>query len=88
MKNPNDLPRIVSRDVWLTARKQLLVKEKEATRARDALRAERQALPMVKIDKDYMFEGPNGEVSLLELFDGRRQLIVQHFMFDRVAGRA
>lgn len=76
------LPHIVSQNEWLAARKELLTKEKELTRARDALRAERQALPMVKIDKDYTFEATNGAVTLKGLFDGRRQLIVQHFMFD------
>ena len=69
-------PHIASRDEWLVARKELLIKEKEATHARDRLNAERRRLPMVKIDKDYFFEGPNGRVSLLDLFDGRRQLIV------------
>ena len=78
----SEVPRVVFPDVWLSARKALLAKEKELTRARDALRAERQALPMVKIEKEYTFEGANGPVTLLELFDGRRQLIVQHFMFD------
>jgi predicted dithiol-disulfide oxidoreductase (DUF899 family) len=73
---------IVSRDEWLIARKQLLAKEKELTRHRDALNAERRRLPMVKIDKDYVFEGPGGRVRLLDLFAGRRQLIVYHFMFD------
>jgi predicted dithiol-disulfide oxidoreductase (DUF899 family) len=76
------LPQIVSRDEWLAARKQLLDKEKAATRARDALNAERRMLPMVEIDKDYRFEGPEGRVGLLDLFDGRRQLMVSHFMFD------
>ncbi|HEY8286165.1 MAG TPA: DUF899 domain-containing protein [Chloroflexota bacterium] len=76
-----NLPRIVSRDEWLAAREELLTKEKEATRARDALAAERRRLPMVQIDKDYLFEGPDGRASLLDLFDGRRQLIVYHFMF-------
>lgn len=76
------LPPVVSRDEWLVARKQLLAKEKQATRARDALNAERRRLPMVKIDKGYVFEGPDGKVGLLDLFDGRRQLIVGHFMFD------
>jgi predicted dithiol-disulfide oxidoreductase (DUF899 family) len=75
-------PQITSREEWLTARKKLLAKEKEFTHARDALNAERRRLPMVKIDKDYVFEGPSGKVSLLDLFDGRRQLIVYHFMFD------
>jgi hypothetical protein len=76
------LPDVVSRDEWLVARKQLLANEKEFTRKRDALNAERRRLPMVKIDKDYVFEGPDVKASLLDLFDGRRQLIVQHFMFD------
>jgi predicted dithiol-disulfide oxidoreductase (DUF899 family) len=76
------LPQVVSRDEWLAARKELLVKEKAATRARDALNAERRRLPMVRIDKEYVFEGPDGKASLLDLFDGARQLIVHHFMFD------
>jgi predicted dithiol-disulfide oxidoreductase (DUF899 family) len=76
------LPQVVSRDDWLAARKELLVKEKELTRQRDALNAERRELPMVEVEKDYVFEGPDGKASLLELFDGRRQLIVRHFMFD------
>jgi predicted dithiol-disulfide oxidoreductase (DUF899 family) len=76
------LPEIVSRDEWLTARKDLLVREKELTRRRDALSADRRRLPMVRIDKDYVFIGPNGPVSLLDLFEGRPQLIVGHFMFD------
>lgn len=75
-------PQIVSRDEWVVARKELLIKEKEATRARDRLNAERRRLPMVVIDKDYRFEGPNGQLSLSDLFEGRRQLIVYHFMFD------
>jgi predicted dithiol-disulfide oxidoreductase (DUF899 family) len=80
-KNNVHLPEIVSREEWLAARKELLAKEKEATRARDALNAERRRLPMVEIDKDYVFEGPDGKASLLDLFEGRRQLIVGHFMF-------
>ncbi len=80
------LPRIASREEWLVARKELLAKEKEATRARDALNAERRALPMVEIDKEYAFEGPAGGASLLDLFDGRHQLIVYHFMFHRDRG--
>ena len=76
------LPEIVSRDEWLAARKALLVKEKELTRARDALNVERRRLPMVEIDKPYVFTGPDGEASLLDLFGGRRQLILGHFMFD------
>ena len=76
------LPQIASREEWLVERKALLAKEKELTRQRDALNAERRRLPMVKIDKDYKFDGPEGRVSLLDLFEGRRQLIVRHFMFD------
>jgi predicted dithiol-disulfide oxidoreductase (DUF899 family) len=76
------LPDVVSRDEWLAARKKLLVREKEVTRERDALNAERRRLPMVEIEKAYAFEGPDGGASLLDLFEGRRQLIVDHFMFD------
>ena len=74
-------PDVVTRDEWLEARKQLLVKEKQATRAQDALNAERRRLPMVEVDKEYVFEGPDGKVTLADLFDGSRQLIVQHVMF-------
>lgn len=76
------LPQIVAREEWLSARKELLAKEKAATRARDALNAERRGLPMVEIDKEYVFEGPEGNVGLVDLFDGRRQLILGHFMFN------
>jgi predicted dithiol-disulfide oxidoreductase (DUF899 family) len=76
------LPKVVSHAEWLTARKELLEQEKELTRRRDALSAERRRLPMVEIDKPYLFTGPDGEKSLLELFDGRLQLILTHFMFD------
>ena len=76
------LPDVVSRDEWLAARKELLAKEKDLTRRRDALNAERRRLPMVRIEKDYRFEGPDGEATLLDLFEGRRQLIIGHFMFD------
>src|SRR5215207_9665588 len=76
------LPKIVSRDEWMAARKELLAKEKELTRARDALNTERRNLPMVEIEKDYTLEGPKGPVGLVDLFDGRPQLIVYHFMFD------
>ena len=76
------LPDVVAREQWLAARKELLAKEKELTRARDALNAERRRLPMVEIDKDYVFDGPEGEATLLDLFEGRRQLILIHFMFD------
>lgn len=73
--------RIASREEWLAARKALLAKEKAFTRTRDALAEERRALPWVRIDKDYVFDGPDGQVSLADLFDGRSQLIVYHFMF-------
>jgi predicted dithiol-disulfide oxidoreductase (DUF899 family) len=76
-----DLPSVVSPAEWEAAREELLVKEKEATRARDALAAERRRLPLVRFDKDYVFEGPDGQASLLDFFDGRRQLVVYHFMF-------
>jgi predicted dithiol-disulfide oxidoreductase (DUF899 family) len=76
------LPRVVSREEWLIARKELLAREKELTRLRDALNADRRRLPMVRIDKEYLFEGPEGRKTLRELFDGRRQLMVSHFMFD------
>ncbi|HEX4786942.1 MAG TPA: DUF899 domain-containing protein [Actinospica sp.] len=75
------LPEVVSRDEWLAARKALLAREKEATRARDALNADRRRLPMVRVEQKYVFEGPDGQVGLAELFGGRRQLIVQHVMF-------
>jgi predicted dithiol-disulfide oxidoreductase (DUF899 family) len=76
-----NLPEIVSRDEWEAARRELLASEKEALRAKDALNTKRRMLPMVRVEKDYRFEGPDGEVTLTDLFDGRRQLIVQHFMF-------
>lgn len=75
-------PPIVTEQQWLTARKAHLEREKQLTRELDRLRAERRRLPMTKIDKAYVFEGPAGKVSLLELFQGRRQLVVYHFMFD------
>src|SRR5262249_6088393 len=65
----------------LKAREELLLKEKDLTRALDALAAQRRRLPMVRIEKDYVFEGPRGKASLVDLFEGRRQLIVYHFMF-------
>jgi predicted dithiol-disulfide oxidoreductase (DUF899 family) len=72
--------RIVAREEWLDARKMLLAKEKELTRLRDQLAAERQALPWVKIEKAYVFDAPEGKVTLADLFDGRTQLFVKHFM--------
>ncbi|MFF1446773.1 DUF899 domain-containing protein [Streptomyces sp. NPDC058274] len=75
------LPQIVSREQWRIAREQLLAKEKAVTRARDALNAERRELPMVEIDTEYVFEGGDGKATLLDLFEGRHQLVVYHFMF-------
>lgn len=75
------LPAIVSAPEWDSALSQLRVKEKALTRAQDALNAERRRLPMVAVSKDYRFDGATGEVSLLDLFQGRRQLIIYHFMF-------
>ena len=77
-----NLPHVVSPAEWEAAHAALLVKEKQATRARDALAAQRRRLPMVRVEKQYAFEGPDGEVSLLDLFDGRRQLIVYHHMLQ------
>ena len=77
-----NLPRIASHEEWVAARKELLAKEKELTRARDALSAQRRRLPMVEMTTPYAFEGPDGTVGLADLFEGRSQLIVGHFMFD------
>jgi predicted dithiol-disulfide oxidoreductase (DUF899 family) len=76
------LPEIAAREEWLAARKDLLAQEKELTRQRDALNAERRNLPMVEVEKDYAFESPNGTLRLIDLFEGRSQLIIYHFMFD------
>ena len=76
------LPRVVSREEWLAARKELLAEEKALTRARDALNAQRRRLPMVEIDKDYAFEGPDGPATPARPLRGTPQLIVDHFMFD------
>lgn len=75
------LPPVVSKAEWLSAHEALMAKEKAATRARDALAAERRRHPMTRIDKAYVFEGAKGDVSLIDLFEGRRQLILYHFMF-------
>ena len=75
-------PPIVSRQEWDAARDEMLVKEKQFTHARDALAAERRRMPMMAVEKDYEFEGPDGSVSLLDLFEGRRQLIVYRFFFE------
>ncbi|HXZ65656.1 MAG TPA: DUF899 domain-containing protein [Streptosporangiaceae bacterium] len=75
------LPEVTTREKWLAARKELLAREKAMTRQRDALNADRRRLPMVEIDKDYVFEGPGGTARLGDLFGGSRQLIIQHIMF-------
>jgi predicted dithiol-disulfide oxidoreductase (DUF899 family) len=80
-RSPMNLPPVVSETEWQAAREALLAKEKEATQARDALAAERRRLPLVRIEKEYAFEGSEGEVTLSELFEGRRQLLLYHFMF-------
>ena len=82
-----DMPPIVSPEQWEAARADLLVKEKELTRARDALAAQRRRMPRMAVEKDYRFEGPHGPASLLDLFEGRRQLIVYRFFYEpAVAG--
>jgi predicted dithiol-disulfide oxidoreductase (DUF899 family) len=75
------LPKVVSQAEWLAAREKLLAKGKKLTREHDKLAAERRRMPVVKIDTPYQFEGPSGPVSLIDLFEGRRQLILYHFMF-------
>lgn len=80
------LPQIVSRAEWLAARKALLAEEKALTRARDALAAKRRRLPMVRVEKNYVFTGPEGHVSMKELFAGKRQLYVHHFMWSEERG--
>src|SRR5207245_3234916 len=75
-------PPIVSREEWETARQKLLVKEKDLTHARDALAAERRRMPWLAVDKQYQFDGPHGKASLLDLFEGRRQLIVYRAFFE------
>ena len=76
------LPRIATHDEWLAARKDLLAAEKAMTKHRDELNTRRRELPMVEITKDYVFDGPEGETRLFDMFEGRRQLIIYHFMFD------
>src|SRR5467141_5214324 len=80
-KNTVENPKVVSRAEWIAARKELLAKEKTLTRQRDAVSAERRQLPWVKVDKNYVFDAPGGKKTLADLFGGRSQLIVYHFMF-------
>jgi predicted dithiol-disulfide oxidoreductase (DUF899 family) len=77
-----NLPPVVSAEEWENAREELLVKEKELTRARDALAAERRRMPRLAVTQEYRFEGPNGPATLLDLFEGRRQLVVYRFFYD------
>ncbi len=79
-QNKVDIPKVASRAEWLAARKELLIKEKRLTRERDALNVERRQLPMVKLGKEYVFDAPGGKETLADLFGGRSQLIVNHFM--------
>src|SRR6478672_1570362 len=72
---------IVSQEKWLQLRKELLSKEKELTRLRDRLNAERRELPWVRVEKNYLFDAPGGPISLMDLFAGRSQLVIYHFMF-------
>src|SRR5882724_3263355 len=84
MSEPKSLRRehnVVSQEEWIVARKRLLTKEKESTRLRDQLSAERRKLPWVKIEKNYVFDAPGGKVTLADLFAGRSQLVIYHFMF-------
>ena len=76
------LPEVVTREEWVEARVRLLAREKEQTRAREALNAERRRLPMVRVGKNYVFDGTDGPVTLADLFGGQSQLIIQHVMFD------
>ena len=77
-----EMPEVVSHDVWVAARRKLLVKEKEWSLKRDALSAERRKLPIEEIKKEYVFQGPEGRRTLADLFEGKRQLLVYHFMFE------
>jgi len=77
-----ETPPIVSQSEWEAAHEQMLVKEKELTRARDALAAERRRMPWLAVEKDYTFDGPKGKASLLDLFEGRRQLVVYRAFFE------
>src|SRR6266446_7359505 len=77
-----EIPKVISPNEWEAARQRLLVKEKELARARDALAAERRRMPWVAVEKEYKFDGPKGKASLLNLFDGRRQLIVYRAFFE------
>ena len=87
MTTSSAYPTAVTREEWLTARKQLLAREREVPHLRDAVNAERRRLPMVKVEKDYLFEGPDGPVRLLDMFEGRHTLYIHHFMWIDAADR-
>jgi predicted dithiol-disulfide oxidoreductase (DUF899 family) len=74
-------PAVATREDWLAARRKLLAREREMTHLKDAVNAERRRLPMVKVEKDYVFEGPEGELRLVDMFEGRPQLYIHHFMW-------
>src|SRR5258706_1407086 len=80
-KSTVENPKVVSRAEWIAARKELLAKEKNLTRQRDAVSAERRQLPWVKVDKNYVFDAPGGKETLADLFQGQSPLVVYHFMF-------
>jgi predicted dithiol-disulfide oxidoreductase (DUF899 family) len=86
--SPTAYPQVATREQWLQARKKLLAREKEVTHLRDEVNAERRQLPMVRVEKDYVFDGPDGPVRLLDMFEGRHQLYIHHFMWidERDAG--
>jgi predicted dithiol-disulfide oxidoreductase (DUF899 family) len=79
-KSSSNNPRVVSREEWITARRELLAREKQFTRQQDALNAERRGLPWIRIEKEYVFDSPSGERTLAQLFNGRSQLFIKHFM--------
>src|SRR5712672_726063 len=78
---PTAYPDVATRDEWHAARKKLLAREREVTHLRDAVNAERRRLPMVKVEKDYVFEGPDRELRLRDMFEDRNQLYIHHFMW-------
>ncbi|MET0703197.1 MAG: DUF899 domain-containing protein [Mycobacterium sp.] len=80
-ENSAAYPSVASREEWLAARKKLLAREREVTHLRDAVNADRKRLPMVRVEKDYVFEGPEGLVRLADMFEGRSQLYIHHFMW-------
>lgn len=81
MTSINAYPEVATREEWLAARRKLLAREREVTHLRDAVNAERRRLPMVKVTKDYTFEGPHGDLRLVDMFEGRHQLYIHHFMW-------